>query len=307
MFEEKGYYKPFRFPWADEMEQKQWDQFWLPREIPLTKDITDWRTELTPRQRDFLAGLFRFFVNSDLDVACGYDSILDKIGNEELCSMIDTFKAFERIHVKAYAYLIESLDMPQGFYQEFMQYPEMLSKSSLSKTYRDYDLIRLIAANALGAEGIQLFSSFAVLMHFTRKGLMTGMGQIVSYSLADEQLHCAAMTQVLKEAIKEGGYSTTILPDVVHQFVECEDKFIDLLYSNYEPEGLPAKELKHYIRWLADKRLAPFGEKLYGADDTPIRYIHEFMGASSSDNFINVKSTNYKIPKWTPARVKVDV
>ena len=52
-------------------------------------------------------------------------------------------------------------------------------------------------------EGLQLFSSFAILLNFPRFGKMKGMGQIVTYSIRDESLHVEAMTQLFREFIKE--------------------------------------------------------------------------------------------------------
>jgi ribonucleotide reductase beta subunit family protein with ferritin-like domain len=39
-------------------------------------------------------------------------------------------------------------------------------------------------------EGMALFASFAMLLNFPRHNKMNGMGQIVSWSVRDESLHC---------------------------------------------------------------------------------------------------------------------
>ena len=45
-------------------------------------------------------------------------------------------------------------------------------------------------------EGLQLFASFAMLMNFPRFNKMKGMGQIVSWSVRDESLHCEGIIRL---------------------------------------------------------------------------------------------------------------
>ena len=42
-------------------------------------------------------------------------------------------------------------------------------------------------------EGLQLFASFAILLNFPRHNKLKGMGQIVTWSVRDETLHCNSM------------------------------------------------------------------------------------------------------------------
>ena len=57
-------------------------------------------------------------------------------------------------------------------------------------------------------EGLQLFASFAMLMNFPRFNKMKGMGQIVSWSVRDESLHCEGIIRLF-HAFVQG----TRLPD----------------------------------------------------------------------------------------------
>ena len=51
-------------------------------------------------------------------------------------------------------------------------------------------------------EGVQLFSSFAILLNYPRHNLMKGMGQIVTWSVRDETLHVESMSRLFQEFIK---------------------------------------------------------------------------------------------------------
>jgi len=43
----RDYYKPFEFPWAYEYYKQQQQIHWLPQEIPLHEDVSDWKFKLT--------------------------------------------------------------------------------------------------------------------------------------------------------------------------------------------------------------------------------------------------------------------
>ena len=58
------------------------------------------------------------------------------------------------------------------------------------------DIARTLAMFGGFTEGLQLFASFAMLMNFPRFNKMKGMGQIVSWSVRDESLHCEGMVQL---------------------------------------------------------------------------------------------------------------
>jgi ribonucleoside-diphosphate reductase beta chain len=48
------------------------------------------------------------------------------------------------------------------------------------------DIAKTMAIYSGFTEGVQLFSSFAILLNFPRHNLMKGMGQIVTWSVRDE-------------------------------------------------------------------------------------------------------------------------
>ena len=123
-------------------------------------------------------------------------------------------------------------------------------------------------------EGLQLFASFAMLMNFPRFNKMKGMGQIVTWIVRDESLHCEGMIKLFHAFAKETGALTQ---DVKDDIVECcrtvvamEDKFIDLAFEMGPVQGMTPDDIKKYIRYIADWRLGQLGlPKIYGVDRTP--------------------------------------
>ena len=126
-------------------------------------------------------------------------------------------------------------------------------------------------------EGLQLFASFAMLMNFLRNNKMKGMGQIVSWSVRDESLHCEGMIKVYHAFNAETG---AVTKSVASDIVECcktvvglEDKFIDLAFEAGEVQGMTPEDIKSYIRFIADWRLRqqlqPVPE-VYGVKENPL-------------------------------------
>ena len=77
---------------------------------------------------------------------------------------------------------------------DYMQGFTVDSKSEIAKT---------LAAFGAFTEGLQLFASFAILLNFPRFGKMKGMGQIISWSVRDETLHCNSIIRLFRTFVQE--------------------------------------------------------------------------------------------------------
>ena len=96
--------------------------------------------------------------------------------------------------------------MPETEYSAFMKYKEMKDKYDYMQGFdvkSNHDIAKTIAVFSAFTEGLQLFASFAILLNFPRHNKMKGMGQIVTWSVRDETLHCNSMIRLFKDFIKE--------------------------------------------------------------------------------------------------------
>ena len=105
----------------------------------------------------------------------------------------------ESIHQHAYSLLLDTVGLPDVEYKAFAEYEEMANKhkyvTDFKPTIKDKrSIAKTLAVYSAFTEGLQLFSSFAILLNFPRFGKMKGMGQIVTYSIRDESMHVEAMT-----------------------------------------------------------------------------------------------------------------
>ena len=155
--------------------------------------------------------------------------------------MMSSFANMESIHQHAYSLLLDTVGMPEIEYKAFAENEEMSNKhdyvNSFKPTLKNKKAIaKTLAVYSAFTEGLQLFSSFAILLNFPRFGKMKGMGQIVTYSIRDESLHVEAMTKLFREFIKENVDIWTDefkkeIYDICREMVKLEDKFLDLVFE----------------------------------------------------------------------------
>jgi ribonucleoside-diphosphate reductase beta chain len=202
-----GAYKPFRYPWAHEFWKKQQQVHWMPEEVPLGEDLKDWAVKLNDKERNLLTQIFRFFTQSDIEVA---DNYMERYGRvfkpTEVKMMLSSFANMETIHIAAYALLLETIGMPESEFGAFMEYQAMRDKHDFMQKFgvdSNADIARTLAMFGGFTEGLQLFASFAMLMNFPRFNKMKGMGQIVSWSIRDESLHCEGIIKLYHTFNKE--------------------------------------------------------------------------------------------------------
>ena len=200
-------YKPFEYPWAFEYWKRQQQIHWMPEEVPLGEDCRDWAQKLHENERNLLTQIFRFFTQADVEVQdCYHDKYGRVFKPTEIKMMLTAFSNMETVHIAAYSHLLDTIGMPESEYSAFLQYKEMKDKHDYLATFgvdTDEDIAKTLAMFGGFTEGLQLFASFAMLMNFPRFNKMKGMGQIVTWSIRDESLHCEGIIKLFHAFVKE--------------------------------------------------------------------------------------------------------
>jgi ribonucleoside-diphosphate reductase beta chain len=296
-------YKPFRYPWAYEAWQKQQQLHWLPEEVPLADDVKDWHRKLTPSEQNLLTQIFRFFTQADVEVNNCYMRNYSRVFKPtEVCMMLAAFSNMETVHIAAYSHLLDTIGMPESEYSAFLKYKEMKDKYDYMQGFNvdnPKEIARTLAVFGAFTEGLQLFASFAILMNFPRFNKMKGMGQIVTWSVRDETLHCQSIIRLFRSFIEENQELWT--EDFQHELykscetiVHHEDAFIDLAFEMGNIEGLTAQEVKDYIRYIADRRLTQLGlQPIYKTDKNPLPWMDEMLNGMEHANFFEARATEY--------------
>lgn len=296
-------FRPFSFPWAYDLWKMQQQVHWLPAEVPLGEDIQDWNNKLTPAERNLVTQIFRFFTQSDLEVENAYNThYIPLFKPPEIQMMLNAFINMETIHVDAYSHLLETIGMDATEYDAFLNYKEMKDKFDYMRSFdpkNPFDQAITMWNFGGLTEGLQLFASFAMLMNFPRFNKLKGMGQIVSWSVRDESLHCEGVAQLFKAYCNENGLTgNRDLIVEAHKTTEInvkhEDAFIDLAFEMGPIEGLTPDEMKQYIRYIANIRLGQFGlPTLYNVPRNPLPWLTVMMNAVEHANFFEARATEY--------------
>src|ERR1700722_11330266 len=300
---ENPVYKPFRYPWAYEAWLTHQRVHWLPEEVPLADDVKDWHKTLTDPERNLLTQIFRFFTQSDVEVNNVYMKHYSQVFKPtEVLMMLSAFSNIETIHISAYSHLLDTIGMPEIEYSAFLKYKEMKDKFDYMQGFsveNKFEIARTMAAFGAFTEGLQLFASFAILLNFPRSGKMKGMGQIVTWSVRDESLHCVSVIKLFRTFINENPelWTEALRADIYstcRTIVEHEDAFIDLAFEQGPVDGLTPEEVKYYIRFIADRRLTELGlHKIYQIPKNPLPWLDEMLNAIEHTNFFENRATEY--------------
>jgi ribonucleoside-diphosphate reductase beta chain len=303
--EERAHFKPFQYEWAYTAWLKHEQIHWLHTECPMLEDVKDWKNRLTDSEKQFLTHIFRFFTQGDIDVAGGYvKNYLPYFPQPEVRMMLLGFAAREALHIAAYSHLIETLGLPDTMYNQFLEYDAMRQKHDYvldisSQNSTKQNTAKHIAVFSAFTEGMQLFSSFIMLLNFPRNGTMKGMGQIVTWSIIDETVHTESMIKLFRTYIEENReiWNDELkgeLYTIATRMVELEDKFIDLAFEMGEMQRLTKEDVKQYIRYIADRRLISLGLKgIFKIKKNPLPWVEEMVNSPVHGNFFENRVTDY--------------
>lgn len=306
----RTYYKPLQYPWALENYLTHRRMHWLPEEITLQDDINDWKTKMTEDERELCTQILRFFTQGDIDVARGYNSIFLPLFHRtpELGMMMDDIASREAIHIHAYALLVDTIGMPETTYKAFLEYKEMKDKHDYVENFSadtPEQLAQSIAVYSGFTEGMQLFSSFIMLLNFKRHNKMKNMSQIVEWSIKDEQMHVDGMLMLFRTLLKEydaAGIDIDLdaleksVAQIARTMVQLEDKFIDLAFdaAHDNVPDLTRAEVKDYVRYITNSRLIQMGfSPIFSVTRNPLPWANWIIEGIKHTNFFEQRSTDY--------------
>lgn len=304
LIEPRLFYKPFEYQLADDFFEQQHAAHWLPSEIPLSSDLNDWKLKLSESEKNLIGNILKSFAQTEVHVNDYWSTKVSLwFPKPEIQSMARAFADFESIHSKAYARLNEELGLDD--FEAFMEDEEAKAKIDRlielpGDTLREKALS--LAIFSAFTEGVNLFSSFAILMSFQLRNLMKGTGQVVEWSVRDESLHSKAGCWLFRTMIEEmpelnEGMEAQIY-DACDISVKLEFDFIDKAFEMGEVQGLNKEQLKNFIKERANQKLVELGyNPLYNDIDPNLLKQMEWFGhltsGKSHTDFFSNRVTNY--------------
>ena len=314
---ERVVYKPFEYPEAHDYWMKQQQAHWLHTEVPMMSDVTDWKQNLTDTEKNIIGSILKGFAQTETVVNDYWSGLVTKwFRKPEIIKMAVTFGAFETIHAEAYSLLNEELGLDD--FSEFLEDETTMAKIENLMNVRDNmdgtpdwtERAKSLAIFSAFTEGVNLFSSFAVLLSFKLRNLLKGVGQIVEWSIRDESLHSNAGCWVFRQLIKEKPeLNTPELKEDIRQAallsLKLELDFIDKVYKMGDLEGCTKYDLVSFIKHRTNTKMADLGYEpvVNDIDMDAIQRMKWFdslsAGKQHTDFFAN-RVTNYSkgAQKW---------
>lgn len=259
-------YAPFEYDEAYKFWELQQASHWMHTEISMASDINDWLTVLNPTEKSLVGHILKGFTQSEIFIQEYWSSMVSNwFKKPEIQMMSAAFASFESIHAVSYAYLNQSLGLED--FEAFLSEPTAKAKIDRlmeTKGKSLEDIARSLAIFSAFNEGVNLFSSFAILLNFSRFNKMKGLGQIIAFSIKDESLHSEAGCWLFRTLVHE--YPEVLTPemketlyDAARLTVELEDAFLEKAFAGGEVEGITEKGLRNFIRHRANTKLNDLG------------------------------------------------
>jgi len=286
----RPHYKPFEYQTAFEFYKDQHRAHWLADEVPLSSDLNDWKLKLTESEKNLIGNILKSFAQTETYVNDYWSTkVAVWFPKHEIKAMACAFADFESIHAEAYARLNEELGLDD--FEAFMEDEEAKAKiDRLVELPGDtlHEKALSLAIFSAFTEGVNLFSSFAVLMSFQLRNLMKGTGQIVEWSVRDESLHSKAGCWLYRTLLEEDPtLDTPELTQAIYEAcdlsVKLEFDFIEKAFEMGDIEGLNKDQLKNFIKERANQKLIELGyNPIYNDIDPNLLKQMEWFGHLTS-------------------------
>ena len=274
--EPRIYYKPFEYQDAFNFYKDQHRAHWLADEVPLASDLNDWKLKLTEPEKNLIGNILKSFAQTEVHVNDYWSTKVSIwFPKPEIQAMARVFADFESIHAEAYARLNEELGLDD--FQAFLE--DETSKNKIERlievpgTTIEEKAVSLAIFSAF-TEGVNLFSSFAILMSFQLRNLMKGTGQIVEWSVRDESLHSKAGCWLFRKLLEEQSELNTAelrnkVIEACELSVQLEFDFIEKAFEMGDIEGLNKEQLKTFIKARANEKILELGYQAIYNDINP--------------------------------------
>ena len=320
LLQERIVYKPFEYPEAHDFYMKQQQAHWLWTEVPMMADVNDWKQNLSETEKNIIGSILKGFAQTETVVNDYWSTLVTSwFRKPEVIAMAVTFGCFETIHAEAYSLLNEELGLDD--FAEFLEDETTMAKIETLMSVRDshdgtpdwHERAKSLAIFSAFTEGVNLFSSFAVLLSFKLRNLLKGVGQIVEWSIRDESLHSNAGCWLFRTLLQEHPELDTPelkaqIEEAAHLSLKLELDFIDKVYEMGDLEGCSKYDLVSFIKHRVNTKMGDLGYEpiVNGIDEDAVqrmKWFDSLSGGKQHTDFFANRVTNYSkgVQNWDAA------
>jgi len=307
LFDERIAYKPFDYPeYYTEGWLKQAQAFWLHTEIPMSGDIKDWNESLNDKEKSLVGNILLGFAQTECAVSDYWtQKVVGWFPKHEIQQMAMMFGSQETIHAVAYSYLNETLGLED--FEAFLQDEATMARFNNLVSYEGTDKVGIgksLAVFSAFAEGVSLYSAFAVLYSFQLRNLLKGVGQQMKWSVRDESLHSKMGCQLFRHMCQEDNKlledCKKDIIDAAESMLEAEERYIDKMFEQGDIENLKAYDLKQFIRKRLNEKIVELGYVHLGKyfeyeaeAASKLDWFYHLTGGHTHTDFFAVRPTDY--------------
>jgi ribonucleoside-diphosphate reductase beta chain len=301
--------------------------FWVPEEVSLTKDASDFKDASEAVKHIFTSNLLRQTALDSIQGRGPAQVFTPCVSLPEVEALMYNWSFFEtNIHSRSYSHIIRNIyNVPKEVFNSIHDTEEIVSMASSVGLYYDtlhrincrkeigeavteHEHIRAIwmALNASYAlEAFRFMVSFATSLAMVENKIFIGNGNIISLILQDELLHKGWTAFLINQVVKED-------PRFVQAAEECraevyalymdvireEKAWADYLFKKGPVIGLNAAILKEFVDYTAVGALKDIGIKYqaHAPKSTPIPWFNKHSDTSKKQTALQEnESTNYVI------------
>jgi ribonucleoside-diphosphate reductase beta chain len=308
---------PLKYQWAYDLYRKMKANHWEPEDIPMGKDIEQWRdtAHVSDVERWIIRMGIGYFSAAEGIVGDNIQHVVrELVTAPELKLVLGRHAHEENIHADSLLYMISSLGInPHECEAMFEDIPTIVRKNEfVTKTShslrRDLDLTqpenkKLLAKNIFifgqCMEGTQFYGLFGMVLSLYRQNKFPGIGQMFRYTLRDESNHIEVFRNLFMDLVEENREIWTAefkeeLRQTMAEAITLEKEFIrDCLPVN--AVGLRLEDFLTYIDFIADRRLEGCGLALLNPGvKNPLPWLAEMMDIKKEQNFFEGRVTEYQ-------------
>jgi ribonucleoside-diphosphate reductase beta chain len=272
----------------------------------MSGDVKDWNEKLNEKEKNLVGNILLGFAQTECAVSDYWtQKVVGWFPKHEIQQMAMMFGSQETIHAVAYSYLNETLGLEN--FEAFLQDEATMERFEALVSYDGSEvggIARSLAIFSAFAEGVSLYSAFAVLYSFQLRNLLKGVGQQMKWSVRDESLHSKMGCQLFRHMCEE---NPTLLNDckeevldAAESMLKAEENYIDKMFELGDIENLKAYDLKQFIRKRLNEKIIELGYRDSGEyfefdkkAASNLDWFYHLTGGITHTDFFAIRPTDY--------------
>jgi ribonucleoside-diphosphate reductase beta chain len=304
LFDRVDSLRPTLYPQAEHYWTLQCQARWLHTEVKTADDIMDWKFKMLPEHKKVISNSFGLFTMMESVVENYWSQVASWFPNPNVQGAAHQAAAGETVHIRAYINLIDTLNLGDQVLDEVGKIPALRAKidylhrvAALEPT--PFNIAKSLAVFSAFTEGVNLFSTFALLIYFSRKGMMKGVKKTIEWSARDETLHsqlgCWLFNTLCTEQpdLRSPELEKSVI-EAAHVAVQLEDEYLDFVFGDLDAVfELKKEDLKLYARYRADCKLGDIGYRPIFNVSHSLKWIDRMLAGEQNSDFFDGKPTEY--------------